>query len=109
MFMRNLKTGTKKKIEFEKQIHFRGNWNYKSKLSKPVCSKPIGVVTIEDIELVFAHQDLLDLLSLYLEADLLSVSMIKSKQVDTGDIKTFETLFNDKILEWVKKSKGDMK
>ena len=106
MFIRNLNTGSKKKVEFEKQIRFEGNWNYKSKLSKPVFSKPIGVVKIEEIEIVFGHQDLLDILNLYLEADELSVSMIKSKQVNTGEVDAFETMFKDKILDWVKKSKG---
>ena len=104
VFMRNVKTKTRKRIEFDCNVRNEGNWNYKRKLSKPVYTKPIGFISFEDIELVFSHEDLLRLLSIYLEADLVSIAMIKNGS--SGNITSYEQPFNDKVLDWVKKSKG---
>lgn len=78
-----------------------GNWNYKN-TKNPVCTKPIAVISIDEDEFVFSHDDLFKLLQAYLDVDERSIAMIKDKKTNTGEIDNFETPFINKIKNFLK-------
>jgi len=109
MMVKHKESKISKQEKVTGQINFAGNWNYKKPEEEKIISKPIGVVTMYDHEVVFAHEDLLKLLSIYHESDLIAVSMINSENVDTGLITHAESLFIEKVKEWVSKAEKGLK
>jgi len=89
----NKNRGTKIKPSFD--IRFLGNWNYKDTGFKPVYTKPIVEMVLESDTFVWEHEEILDLLRAYYDADLAAIEMIKTGE--SGEIKSFETPFIEKL------------
>ena len=92
---------TEVKPEFT--IRKAGNWNYKDSNAPKVYSKPMGVVTIDGIEYLFKHSELLDLIKFYLEVDEESIDMITNPEVDTGLITRAEKPLIEKLRQFLKR------
>lgn len=99
--MLNFNDGTMKKTILSCEIVFNGNWNYKDKSAPAVLSKPLGYASIGDVKVVFTHVELIQLLELYHEADIFAIEMIENNKVNTGLVDRAETLFLDKLQEWI--------
>jgi hypothetical protein len=81
-----------------------GNWNMKWPDQPPVKSKPMGRVIMPKtgIDIVFSHNDIINLLKLYHEADIKSIKMIRNPDINTGQEKSFETPFAYKLSNLIK-------
>lgn len=96
-----------KQEELKTTIIKGGNWNFRNKTLDPVLSKPIGVVNIGGDDHVFKHEDIFEILELYYQADVESMIMIRDCRINTGEVKTCEKAFLDKLKDWIKRKEED--
>lgn len=104
-----MKKNMKDDVELQTQLKFSGNWNYRDPTSEKICSKPMGVVKLQDDEYVWKHDEIMKLLDLYFDADEFAINMIKSQNVSTGSVTHAEISFLEKVQQWINSKKAPTK
>jgi len=97
----------KRSIKLETRVKCVGDWNGRNILEDKknlprVLTKPLGLVTIGDDEVVFTHSDIMKLIEVYHLADKKAIKMIRDPDTNTGLVKSTETPFLKKIKDFIK-------
>lgn len=90
-----MKKNNIKDCELNYAIRKRGDWNFRDKEAIPLATKPLAIVNIDGDEFVWKHDDIFKLIKAYHEADIIAIDMIRKGL--SGNVKTFETPFLDKL------------
>ena len=100
MFIRSEANPDGVRISPKFSVNNKGNYNrYGSSDLK--FGKHIGVMSIKELgitDMVWKHEEILELLSMYHKADVKTIQDIQSKK-DTGECQNCESQFTDKIRE----------
>ena len=95
-----MRKNSEKTVELNWSIRKRGNWNYWDKSAVPLATKPMAIISIDGDEFVWKHDEVMKLIKAYHEADIISIDMIKKGL--SGNVKTFETPFLDKLKNFIR-------
>lgn len=89
-------------IEIKTEIRNKGNWNYKNSGLDSINTKPIGIITLEEDEFVFKHEDIFKLIEFYHEVNIDTIRKINNSRFNSGDIKECELPFLYKLKAKIK-------
>jgi len=95
----------KDKFDVRWEIRNKGNWNFRNSNDISMNTKPIAVVFLDGDEFVWQHNDIMELIRAYHQADKQSIHMIKTG--NAGSVKSFETPLLDKILKFIRELKDE--
>jgi len=89
-----------KKLTLRTSLEVYGNWHYKDDKLPVVRGKPVGLVHLSrDFTYVFCHDELLQILDVYLRADIRSIELIKAGKA--GSITNAEKSLKQKLLAFL--------
>lgn len=94
-------------------IRKAGDWNRKKESwKKGPFTKPIGFMRFKldekDVELCWNHDEILDLIKNFHKVDMESIEMITNPEIDTGEVKNYETPFIIKIQRFIDEFKEEL-
>ena len=100
-----MKKNKTQNVDLTWKINPKGNWNRKFPGKNAVYTKPITQIFIDGDELIWKHDEILELIKAYHQADVDSIEMIKKGEA--GEVKNYEKPLLEKIQDLIKNLKKE--